>query len=360
MSIRKYNWIMCFIAGIVLLSSCKKIFEFPEEKEYLSPDLNYKDKLLQPILGRTQLLGSLNSANSTLPLQFEIVNARFGDGRPVTDLFQTRPTWVWTAPYTGTEKSLEEINAKRKREDHPLFEVRSSGQFILWGSSSNELVAPRATDSTNFPQNSRYFDLKIKNSGGVMMIKDFELRLFRERPYEPSNDMNYYTGKFAFTDEINKKGINYLTANINNVLGVKTKIALVNNSTKKDLVVYIRPFTGGNGHNLRIKVLDKDSVAINPNRFADTKWTTMLHAFNMQKTDGYVQYDVAYPIPLANIVTPFSASGNRATTRIEYSRLGSAGVRQFSSFGIDFALFKEGDWEIVFHFKNDNPKFEDD
>ncbi|WP_316823929.1 DUF5007 domain-containing protein [Pedobacter miscanthi] len=360
MSILKNNRILFLFAVIMLFSACKKIFEFPEEKEFLSPDLNYKEKLLQPILGRTLILGSLNSASSTLPLQLEIVNARFGNGRPVTDLFQLRPTYVWTAPYTGLEKTLEEIASKRKLENHPLFEVRGSGQFIFWGSSSNELVKPRAADSSNFPQDSRFFDLKVTNSGGTMMLKDFEIRMFRERPYEPSNDFNYYSGKVAYADEVTKKGINYLLANINNVLGVSTKKNMVNNSTTKNLVVYIRPFTGGNGHNLRIKVLGRDSVALNPKLFGETKWTTMLHAFNMQKTDEYVQYDVAYPIPLAPLPTVYAPNGTRAVTKIEYSRLGPSGIRQFSSFGIDFAIFKEGDWEIVFHFKNENPKFEDD
>lgn len=360
MSILKNNGIMLLITAIGLFSSCKKIFDFPEEKEFLSPDLNYSDKMMQPILGRTQLLGKLNSASSTLPLQFEIVNARFGNGDPVTDLFQVRPTWVWIAPYNGTEKTLEEINAKRKLEDHPLFEVRSSGQFILWGSSTNELVNPRATDSTNFSQNTRFFDVKVTNSGGTMVIKDFELRIFRERPYQPSNDFNNYTGKYAFVDENTKKDINRLTANISNVIGASTIKPLVNNTTKKDVVVYIRPFTGGNGHNLRLKVLGKDSLAIDPKFFAETKWNTMLHAFNMQKTNEYVQYDVAYPIPLAAITTPYSSNGSRAQAKLEYSRIGQSGLQQFSSISIDFAIYKEGDWEIVFHFKNENPKFEDD
>ncbi|WP_042722448.1 DUF5007 domain-containing protein, partial [Flavobacterium sp. B17] len=98
------------------------------------------------------LMGGFNGDNSTQPLKFEIINARFGDGRPVTDLFQKKPTYVWTAPYNGLEKSLAEIEAKRKLEEHPLFEVRSSGEFIMWGSSTNALITPRSADSTNFPQ----------------------------------------------------------------------------------------------------------------------------------------------------------------------------------------------------------------
>lgn len=361
MSILKKNSLFLFLSAVVLFSSCEKVFDLPEEKEFISPDLNYRDKVLQPILGRTQLMGGLNSDNSTLPLKFEIVNARFGDGRPVTDLFQTRPVWVWTAAYTGKETSLEEILAKRKLEERPLFEVRQSGEFIMWSSSTNELIPPRAIDSTHFSQNTRFFDLKVSNTGGSVLIKDFELRPWRERPYEPSNDMNYYTGGVAPDPKFphSTRGRDYIRPYLNSVIGAVSEKDLVSNDDKKDVVVYIRPFSGGNGHKLRIKVLDKDSVAINPARFNETKWEQMLHGFNIEKTDEYVQYDVAYPIPLANIVTPYS-NGSRARARLEYSRIGFGGTRTFSNFGVDFAIYREGDWEIVFHFRTENPKFEDE
>src|SRR3546814_18489653 len=108
-------------------------------------------------------MGGFNADNSTMPMKVEIVNARYGDGRPVTDLFQVEPTWVWTAAYDGLETSLEEINAKRKKEERPLFEIRPSGEFILWGTSSNDLIAPRPADSSNLTQEIRFFDVKIRS-----------------------------------------------------------------------------------------------------------------------------------------------------------------------------------------------------
>ena len=361
MSIIKKNRLIFFLSAIAAFSSCKKVFDLPEEKDYLSPNLNYSNKVLEPIIGRTQMMSTLNSDNSTLPLTFEIQNARFGDGRPVTDLFQVRPVYVWTQQYTGLEKSLEEIEAKRKLEEHPLFEVRSSGQFILWDASTNELIAPRAADSTHLPQNTRYFDLKVSNSGGSVLIKDFELRPWRERPYEPSNDLNYYTGGPAPDPRFknNPKFRDYIRPYLNNVIGQNTNKNLVSNDDLKDVVVYIRPFEGGNGHKLRIKVLDKDSVAIDPAKFNLTKWNEMLHGFNMEKTNEYVQYDVAYPIPVANIPT-FYSNGSRARIKLEYSRFGFGGIVTDANFGIDFAIYRQGDWEVVFRFVNDNPKFEDE
>ncbi|WP_207532100.1 DUF5007 domain-containing protein [Desertivirga arenae] len=358
----KINRVTAFFAAIILLSSCEKVFDLPEEKDYLSPNLNYSSKILEPILGRTTISRQgLNTDNSTWPLKFEIVNARWGDGRPVTDLFQTRPVWVWTNEYTGDEKSLEEIQAKRKLEDHPLFEVRESGEFILWASSNNDLITPRAADSSNLPQNTRYFDVKVTNTGGSVVLKDFQIRPFRERPYFPSNDKNDFTGGDApdpkFRNNTFKK--DFIRPGLSGVIGKTSNKELVSNDDVKDVVVFIRPFTGGNGHNLRIKAIDKNDVAINPSKFNETRWTTMLHAFNMVKTNEYVQYDVAYPIPLTARRTNYS-DGNTARVALQYSRLVFGGARNTATLSLNFAIFREGDWEIVFKFLTDDPKFEDD
>src|SRR5688500_18931577 len=83
----KYKTLLFFSALLFLFSGCKKIFDLPEEQEFLSKNIDYKTKVLTPILGRTNLLsGSFTADNSTLPLQMEIVNMRFGDGRPAPDI----------------------------------------------------------------------------------------------------------------------------------------------------------------------------------------------------------------------------------------------------------------------------------
>lgn len=347
----------------VLSGGCKKLYDLPEEKDYLSSNINFSNKVFEPILGRNNLMSSFNSDHSTEPLTFKVVNARYGDGRPVTDIFQQAPTLVWTDAYTGLETSLAEIEAKRKLENHPLFEIRRSGEFIMWGSSTNDLVPPRATDSTNFPQDTRYFDLEISNTGGKMLLKDFQVRPWRERPYEPSNDMNIYTGGVAPNpkDPTNPNDRDYIRPYLENVIGAQTEQYLVSNDDRKDVVAYIRPYSGlGKGHGLRIKVLDKDSMPINPAAFNETDWVNMVHGFNMTKTDEYVQYDVAYPIPLVEIPTSYAPNGTRAHVRLRYSRLGFGGIRQLSKIELDFAIYKTADWEIVFHFKKENPKFENE
>jgi len=357
----KRTSLFLLFAGM-LSGGCKKVYDLPGEKDYISDNLNFSNKIFEPILGRTSIMGGFNSDHSTEPLKFEIVNARFGDGRAMTDLFTETETYVWTDTYTGQEKSLEEIEAKRKKEKHSLFEIRRSGEFIMWSASTNQLIPPRAPDSTNFPQNTRYFDLKVSNSGGERLIKDFQVRPWRERPYEPSNDMNIYTGGVAPNprDPTNPADRDYIRPFIYNVLSTPSEIYMVSNDDRKDIVAFIRPFSGGNGHNLRIKVLNKDSLPINPATFNETNWKAMIHGFNMQITDEYVQYDVAYPIPLVEISTSYAPGGTRAHAELKYSRIGFGGIRVMSGFGLDFAIYRPGDWEIVFLFRNENPKFEND
>ncbi|MET4080946.1 hypothetical protein ABIB40_000891 [Pedobacter sp. UYP30] len=354
----KIKVVFLVLATAVLGNSCKKIYNLPQEKDFISNNVNFSNKVLDPIIGRNNLLGNFNADYSTFPINFEIVNARYGDGTPYTDIFKKVPTLVFIAPYTGLETSLAEIEAKRKVEERPMFEIRSSGQFLLWGSSTNDLIKPRPIDSTNLSQDTRFFDVKITNTGGERLIRDFQIRPFRERPYEPSNDFNAYTGLTApdpqFPLDTTKR--DYIRPYLDNVIGAVSDLP-ISKYDKNDVVVYIRPFTGGNGHSLRIKVLNKDSTEINPNQFNETVYEKMIHGFNMQKTDKYVQYDVAYPIPLAEVSTFYAPGGSRAKVQLKYSRLGQGGGRQVATIGLDFAIYRQGDWEIVFHFRNQNPKF---
>ncbi len=347
----------------IALTACEKLFDLPEEKEYLSENINYGSKVLEPILGRTNLMGSFNADASTFPLQFEIVNARFGDGRPVTDLFQLRPTSVWTAAYDGKETSLQQIEAKRKLEDRPLFEVRESGQFILWASATNDLIQPRPEDTTLLVQDIRFFDVKITNTGGTRYIRDMQFIPWRERPYSPSTDIDPYTGGVA-RDPVDPENPNkraYITAWMENVVGESSNLPLRNNEDTKDLTVHIRQFEGGNGGKLRFRFMDPDSAYMNPDVFNETKWNQLVHGFNMEKTAEYVQYDVAYPIPVVNLRTPYTTSGgNQATVGFMYSRKGFDGDLMLAGFGLDFAIYRPGNWEIVFHFRNQLPKFEDE
>ncbi|MFP5079791.1 DUF5007 domain-containing protein [Pedobacter sp. JCM 36344] len=361
---------LILLTAVVAFSGCRKIFNLPEERDYLSSRADFTVKAFDPRLGRTTVrTGIFNADNSSFPMTFEIVNPRFGDGRDASDMLAVKPTLVWTSEYTGKEKSIAEIEAKRKLEPHPMVELRSSGDFVLWHTATKDLLKP--ADSIIYPQNIRYFDVKISNSGGARIIKNLQFTPRIDVPYEPSRDYNTITGAPNTTTPGGKARI----FNFPNLSGIirgeltNTQFQGANNTNTGLVYMYIRKYTGdgANGSSLRFKFLNKDSVAIDPVKFGDTKWNQLVHGFNMVKTTTYVQYDVAYPIPLARIPTLYTAGGPTSTggggeayVEFSFSRLGFNNVRETGRISTNFQIFEKGDWEIVFHFKTVNPKFAND
>jgi hypothetical protein len=365
----KYKFLV-LLTVVVAFSGCRKIFNLPEERDYLSTRADFTVKTFDPRLGRTSIRqGIFNADNSSFPMTFEIVNPRFGDGRDASDMLRKKPTLVWIAEYTGKEASLAEIEAKRKLEDRPMMEMRNSGEFILWNTATKEDFKP--ADSVIYPQDIRYFDVKITNSGGSRVIKNLQFTPRIDVPYEPSNDYNTITGAPNTTTPGGKARVfNYPTLS-GTIRGETTNAPFQNadNANTGLVYMYIRKYTGdgANGSSLRFKFLNKDSVAIDPVKFGDTKWDRLVHGFNMKKTTTYVQYDVAYPIPLAKIPTQYTAggptaagSGDEAYVEFSFSRLGFNNARETGRISTNFRIFEKGDWEIVFHFKTVNPKFEND
>lgn len=348
------NILFLSLTAFVGFSGCKKIYDVPEERDYLSPRAGFTRKEFGGendfVLGRTSMSQSteFNADFSTFPLKFEIRNVRLGNGKPTNDILKVKPVLVWTQPYTGFEKTLAEIDAKRKVEQHPIFEIRPSGQFILW-SSSRAADLESVTDSDYVtPQERRFFDVKLSNSGGERIIRDFQLNVYRERPYEPSKDLEPLTGKLTGT--FNHPVVSNVISQTEN-----------RNLNFEGVNVYMKKV--GNGRSLTFKFYTKDSTIINPNSFDETKWDQLVHGFNMVKNDSLVKYDVAFPIPLAKVPTIYTggrgSGGDEARVLFEFSRR-QGKIQQKGSIGYNFRIFEEGDWEIVFHFKRENPKFEDD
>jgi|GEM_PF-80198 hypothetical protein len=368
------------LAAVIAFSGCRKIFNLPDEKSYLSTQADYNTKSWNPRLGRTYLYNYIfNPVGSTFPMTFEIKNPHFGDGRDASDMLTQKPTLVWNNEYTGTETSLAQIEAKRHLENHPILETRGSGDLIWWYTATRDFIKP--ADSVVYPQNQRYFDVKMTNSGGTRTIKNLIITPYIDVPYEPSDDYNTYNGK-PNTTTPGGHILVHIYASVSGIRGVTTNAYMNDprNATTGIIYVYIRKFTdvpGGvpdpNGHRLRFKFLDKDSVAINPSKFNTTKWLDQVHGFNNAGLPGpditatYVQYNVAYPIPVAKVPTKFTTGGvanitggDQAHVEFSYSRIGFGNINEIGTIRQDFRIFEKGDWEIVFHFKTVNPKFDND
>lgn len=339
--------LLAFLTTISLLPGCKKWYDVPSDKDFLSEQADYTVRSFAPIIGRTNLFtGAFNADASTLPLTFEIINVRDGNGAPSTDLSQVLPTLVWTSAYTGLEQSIAEIEAKRKLEDHPVFEVRKSGDFILWPAATNAMLP-------NFQGGAipgYLFDVRISNSGGSRVLKDIALKPFRERPYDPTN-LNALTGAPAAASD------SILPSALTGMVGLNSRNPLSNNN--KDVYIYFK--RTGNGNSLTFKFLDPNKNPIDPSLFNQTKWATLVHGFNMQMTNQYVRYDVAYPIPLVMLPTAYTTpDGSKAAVEFSYTRLGFNGIRETGKLDFNFSIFRQGDWEIDFHFRNDSPRFQNE
>ncbi|WP_276482901.1 DUF5007 domain-containing protein [Paraflavitalea pollutisoli] len=328
-----------------LLGACTRLL--PEYREALSLEAGFSQTTFEPVVGRTTMFSNVfvNPNNSsTYPIDFTIVNARRFSGEAAPELSDIFPVKVWKQAYTGNETSVAEIEAKRVTEYHNLFEVRKhSGDFVLWSSATSNLLRCQA-------DSGYIFDVEMSNGGGRRYFRNMRLMPFRERPYEPSN-LNAITGQ-----------------SVANGIYPSTMIGVVGDSTNQvlsaaDVDVFIRKSEEGKpgGNTISFMFLDKYFRPIDPAKFADTDWNNLLHGFNMTKTATRVTYDVAFPVPAVPLATRFTtADGRRATTSFAWSRLGYGGLRQEAEIGLNFAIYEPGNWEIVFAFKKDNPKFSND
>lgn len=352
------------LIGLVTFSSCKKLYGIPDDVDYLSENINYTAIKFNPVLGRTSLFGNFSADNSTFPLNFEIINPRNINGVPTNAFSQVFPVKVWTAAYTGLEKTLSEIEEKRKLEEHPLFEVRKSGEFILWSTANNANFLKSGADSTYV------FDVSVKNNGNSRLIRNIAVVPYRERPYEPSNHIDIKSGAALYDLDVPTLRMRLLPNTLTGMRGAQTNRTLVrelrttNASTKvknvqQDCWVYFNRI--GDGKSLTFKFMNKDSVAINPAKFNNTKWQNLLHGFDMEMTPTYVRYKVAYPIPLIRMATSYTTTdGSQANVVFSYNRIGFSGARETGTMNLSFNIFQEGDWEIIFFFHNEDPKFENE
>lgn len=330
---------------LTTLGACKKFL--PEYREALSPEAGFSQTTFEPVTGRTTMYSNVFSNpnnSSSYPIDFKIVNARRFSGEAAPELSDIFPVKVWKQAYTGDEKSIEEIEAKRATEYHHVFEVRKhSGDFVMWSSSTSRILRCQA-------DSGYIFDVEMTNGGGRRYFRNMRLMPFRERPYEPSN-LNPITGQSV------SNGI--YPSMMMNVRGDSTNQYL----TSADVDVYIRKSEEGKpgGNTISFMFLDKHFKPIDPAKFSLTDWNNLLHGFHVNKTSTRVTYDVAFPVPLVQLPTRYtSVDGRSATVRFSWPRIGFGGMRQDAVVGLNFAIYEPGNWEIVFAFKNDNPKFSND
>lgn len=333
---------------LLLFISCRKWA--PDDLDYLSARAVYNQTVFAPIMGRTTLYSQIfNTDNSSTPIQFKILNVRIKKtGEAVTDLDQTVDALVWKQAYTGYETSLDEINAKRTIEKHTVWEIRpESGDFVLWS----------ATGLRAQPDSGYLFDVEATNSGGKNVYKDMSLMPLSEQPYSPY-EYDPVTGlqkaTYPNTNDSSIFVLQYNHPGISNITNDDNNLDLKSDSVR---VLFHK---AGNGHSVTFKFMDKDSLPIDPAQFNLTPWDSLMHGFDIQRTTTGVTYQVAYPIPLMRYKTRFTnGDGSQAYVKFSFTRVGFGNLRETGSMDLSFNIYQEGDWEIIFYFRN-NPRFRDE
>lgn len=352
---RKYNKYMAiaFAAIVMLATGCKKI---PPLTEYLSENVSFATDTYRPVLGRnTLVLTQFNADGSTYPLTFELQNLRHADGSPAPELTNSVTVKDWITQYTGLETSLAEIEAKRKEVQKPFISIRpGSGDLVFAAASSQQIKSTPGRDSLYL------FDIRVSNATGASKVfTDRKLIPEKEIAYEPfayaRNTRLPLTESFQVYPPANTT---LITVPREVRLTTSTNLYYTTDSLMQPYMsaVYFRKT--GNGSSLTFRFLDKDSAAINPAKFSNTKWTELVHGFDMQMTAAYVKYQVAYPVPLSSLATKYTLGG-MARVLFEYPRRGFGNSLRNGVFGLNFSIYEPGDWEIVIHFKR-NLKFEND
>ncbi|SDE21782.1 DUF5007 domain-containing protein [Niabella drilacis] len=331
------------LAALVLLAvSCSK--NLPKERENVGDNSRFTTTVFQPVLGRTTFFqDNFFKGTTTFPATFKIVNPRRWNGLPAPELTDIFPVKVWKAAYDGNEKSVAEIEAKREIQYRPLFDIgEHSGTVTMWSESRAALIKPQ-------PDSGYRFDVELSNSGGRKYFRDLKLQPFYERPFEPSN-RDAITGQ-PVSNGVFPSGIRIKGTTKGRYLG------------PFDIQVYIRKVDrpGLSGNTLTFRFLDTLFNPIDPARFATTDWAHLVHGFNMRKTATEVTYDVAYPLPAITLPTRYTnTNGDRASVWFTFDRLGFGGFADNGLLALDFAIYEPGNWEIVFAFITDNPKFDND
>ncbi|MBB2954277.1 MULTISPECIES: DUF5007 domain-containing protein [unclassified Sphingobacterium] len=313
------------LLGLIALGmlGCKK--NFPSDLDAFSLEMNFSTTEFQPILGRTTSYTSIfNADQSTMPLTFRISDVRNYEGKPAPELLKLFPVSIWKSRYTGEEKSLNEIRAKRDTVMRPLWEIGEHSGNLTMHSASNANILK------TYPDSGYYFDVDVSNNGGRRFFKN--MRLIPKK--EESSDGGFFMST--------------------GVLGDSTKNILI--------PIQVWYHKTGEGSSISFKVLGPDLKPIKLSRFNETNWDELVHGFNkkMSSDSTVVRYDVEYPMPLVPTIATKWNSGDFAKSQFQYSRIALGGIRLQSRINIFYSIYEKGDWDVVIYFPDEAPLFDND
>jgi hypothetical protein len=333
--------------GAGLLAGCYKD-TLPEERDYMSKDMNFKKESFVANLGRMNVFVDIFNADySTQPLQFTLQSPRIDSKTPAPMLLDEVETRQWKQYYTGTEASIAEIEAKRITVRRPVLDLNGeNGELVVW-----------PVDSNKVRYGKYYFDVKVKNGAGERVFPGLQLDLRRPRPYEP----------YEYDDVTGVRKADNAGGIIRPTIISGHKDAQGGDIKAENVQVYFIK-TGNAANTLTFRFVDKDSAVIPISTFNIQRWDSLYYFSKMADRNvkfGFnrripgdslsVTYDITNPFP---VLAEAFAGDELAEYIFTFSRV-SYGYRMIGKIGMKFSIHEPGEWTVVFRYMI-NPKFSDD
>ena len=269
---------------------------------YLADSVFYTPRQATVVPGKTQTLApSIDGQGSSKPLTFSIQRVHgVTDGKDYTWQFlQEVDVTEWIAEFTKKEKTIAEILAKQKDVKRPLLEVNPVSGIITINEVRNE---------GTLPVGEFWLDIKIKN----------------------------ITGEF-----ISKKAIKLITR------AYKTSTATVPTVTGEITGATVTINRKGDGHSLKVKILEKDGAIVPVDSLSSpVGTTTTFNAFTnygLVKEGGVYTYQILFPWPAFGSQRIFLE--RKKVIKNPVTDLNE--VKRIYSFDYTFSIIPSGEWEMT-------------
>lgn len=292
-----------WLALTLFVASCKK----DDNKGFLSPALKYTNPSIKVSVGASLIQsGAMVADESTKPLVFSIDAIYTADGKIADGVMNYKvDTYFWQKEYTGKEKTVAEIDEKRTKVNRPAIDINPE--------NGNIVIYPEASDTTKLVKGKYTIDVRVKNSGGEMLIKA-----------ALTIDVSYalpYTYIFAGVD--------------GKLTGIDVKFDRTVNTGNKILVYVVK----------------KDGSPVDPKAllgydYSTTPGVTDLkdwHNMGLNNPTKYTEFPDHLELEIAGFPLPF-VSGQ--VLRIDMYNNGDINGGYFN-YWFDMAILKEGIWKVT-------------
>ncbi|MDR6785733.1 hypothetical protein ABIE26_004798 [Pedobacter africanus] len=278
-------------------SSC---YKGPEG--YLADSVFYTPRQVIVVPGKTQTLApSIDGQGSSKPLTISIQRVHgVADGKDYTGQFlQEVDVTEWTAEFTKKEKTIAEILAKQKEVKRALLEINPISGIITINEVRNEQT---------LPVGEFWLDIKIKNIAGEF---------------------------------ISKKAVKLITR------AYKTSTVTTPVVTGDIAGASVNIIRKGDGHSLKVKVLEKDGSIVPLDSLSSPLGTSATFSaftnYGLTKEAGVYTYQILFPWPAFGTQRIYLE--RKKLVKDPLTQV--AEMKKIYSFDYGFSIIPSGEWEMT-------------